>query len=1295
MRTRAREIKLLEKCLQGNSQAFEVIVAKYQELVCAITFSGVADFQQSEELAHQSFVNAWRNLSQLKDLSRFRPWLCTIARNNIRNFLNKNQRDIIAKSKTMENINDTAADEAGPLESAIKKEHEELVSDAIRRIPEQYREPLVLYYRQQQSIKQVALSLDLSRDVVRQRLHRGRKMIKEQLSSIVEETLSATGPKKAFTTAVIASIAGITIKGAGAAAAAGIAAGMSKTGTTTGVAALMSGVTGKIITAAAVAVIGVGAVVTYKHITKNNKDIEAEKVVTFAEEQEPAEDKMLPAKVEEAGMESGILQNKRDETVVTRPSEGKVATAADPCQEDAGTTEYKFKAKGVLSGLITDIETGEPVVNTKVVLSSRNYRTKTDETDENGFYSFDTISDEGNYQIGVFSKDYIGIVENDKQPRIHLTKDSQFIKHFQLPKACMVDTYVVDEDGNPIPDTDLWVTSLAEERGRDIKSSGGSQRTDKDGYALIGGLAAAKTQYLITAVHTRYGKWIKENNRKYREQIREYAPGYSKVTLQDPNIIEYCEIVLKKGETVRGIAKYRDGKPAKECKIIPRPAWWHSLYISPQYPIDANGAFTLSQITPGTYHIQVSIPYGSGNSATVPTLFTTKLPLGKSKLLEVTVPQEPTEVSSSGRMTMQDDPKPRLYGVVTDEVAGEPVNDFRIRYRKIKGHYFGSIGTWSQFSDTKGKFELDVPGSEDAICQVQAVAEGYAPQWSEQIDTANNSAVTIKLTRGGSIAGTVVDEQGNAVENAKVLPYSLAGSVKSSWPVFFASEEGAVLTNKKGRFTLKNLAAGTEYLKVIHPEHTYLISSAIPVGEGEENDIGNLVLENGGTLEGFVYDNQGKPQANITLYAKNHYMFSSSMVQYATATTDPNGFYRMKHLPEELIYITVGNAYQKTGVVGQCIVPANNESTRLDFGGGSVVKGRIVLNGKPLAKTKLKLTLGNPIASGLYRCQANTDENGHFMLRAGIGGTYTLSYDKRTNASTSQNFKLLDIVIGREDIDLGVIPVKGKTLRIRVEIVGEPEEKVQWFLLRENDPVHGACVYWADQPALSDMPLQIDNLRPGFYYAVARLAGRGEYRLPIEITKENDSFDITFPIQDGHVTLTGSYPQDISHIMFTNKDMTISKSISASRSKETGKYRIDGLLPGTYFFNPKWPDFTDSLVVTVPNTYEYTFDLDLAVVQEKLKDDLFVHVMDEDGYPVENASIWIECDGKILRAAWYDGYSGRFYLRGGEHIIHAEKDGLKAQKACEFYVDKNNTASMESRETFIQFRQKKTSKSGL
>ncbi|MBW8017034.1 MAG: sigma-70 family RNA polymerase sigma factor [Planctomycetes bacterium] len=264
-----KEIDLLNKCLKGDAKAFGVIVSNYQELVCAITYSGVADINSSEELAHQTFINAWNKLSQLNDLSKFRPWLCSIARNLVKSSIRTKKRDIIAKAKPMENINDTAAAESGPLESAIKKEHQELVSDAIRHIPEKYREPLVLFYRQRLSIKQIAESLDMSEETAKKQLQRGRKMIKEQLNSIFEETLSATGPKKAFTTAVMTSVAGIALKGTGAAAAAVVTTTGVSAATGTTITTIMSTVTAKIVAAAAVVVIGIGGATAYKQITKD------------------------------------------------------------------------------------------------------------------------------------------------------------------------------------------------------------------------------------------------------------------------------------------------------------------------------------------------------------------------------------------------------------------------------------------------------------------------------------------------------------------------------------------------------------------------------------------------------------------------------------------------------------------------------------------------------------------------------------------------------------------------------------------------------------------------------------------------------------------------------------------------------------------------------------------------------------------------------------------------------------------------------------------------------------------
>ena len=440
-------------------------------------------------------MNAWNKLSQLKDLSKFRPWLCSIARNNIRDYLKKSQRDIIAGAKPMENINDMAADESGPLESAIKKEHETLVSDAIQQVPEQYREPMVLYYRQQQSVKQVALSLDLSEDVVKQRLQRGRKMIREQLSSIVEETLSTTGPKKAFTTAVIASIAGMAIKGTGVAATAGIATVSSTTGTTTGLAAVMSGVTAKIITAAAIVAIGVGAVVTYKHITKPNQTSTPLPTAIVAEKEDDAKSTNEQNKtVEIATSQATEMPDNSISTqiadVVDSPTnlseETKppvISTAPDLSAND----KYNFVPKGVLSGLITDKDTGEPVVEAEIVVYGASIPSGTLVTDVNGFYSLEKIENSKPYMIVIDSKDYIGKPDIDDNYKISIEKDKQQIAHFQLEKACIADLWVKDEQGNPIEGAKIKVVDHATNRSTAASRSNTIKPTDKDGYTLIGG----------------------------------------------------------------------------------------------------------------------------------------------------------------------------------------------------------------------------------------------------------------------------------------------------------------------------------------------------------------------------------------------------------------------------------------------------------------------------------------------------------------------------------------------------------------------------------------------------------------------------------------------------------------------------------------------------------------------------------------------------------------------------------------------------------------------------------------
>ena len=115
--------------------------------------------------------------------------------------------------------------EPGTVEQVISKEQQAMVWGALERIPENYREPIVLFYRQKQSISQVAAGLGLSEDVARQRLSRGRKLLKAEVAKVVEDVLGRTRPGKVFTVAVVAALPALTAQTATAAVAGAAAKG--------------------------------------------------------------------------------------------------------------------------------------------------------------------------------------------------------------------------------------------------------------------------------------------------------------------------------------------------------------------------------------------------------------------------------------------------------------------------------------------------------------------------------------------------------------------------------------------------------------------------------------------------------------------------------------------------------------------------------------------------------------------------------------------------------------------------------------------------------------------------------------------------------------------------------------------------------------------------------------------------------------------------------------------------------------------------------------------------------------
>jgi RNA polymerase sigma factor (sigma-70 family) len=142
----------------------------------------------------------------LREPAKLRAWLCGIARNRINNTLRREGREPLTASEPLETAHGAPASEPSPPDQAISREEEAILWRALDRIPQHYREPLVLFYREQQSIEAVAQDLGLSEDAVKQRLSRGRKLLQEQFLAFVAGALKQTSPGKTFTLGVIAAL---------------------------------------------------------------------------------------------------------------------------------------------------------------------------------------------------------------------------------------------------------------------------------------------------------------------------------------------------------------------------------------------------------------------------------------------------------------------------------------------------------------------------------------------------------------------------------------------------------------------------------------------------------------------------------------------------------------------------------------------------------------------------------------------------------------------------------------------------------------------------------------------------------------------------------------------------------------------------------------------------------------------------------------------------------------------------------------------------------------------------------
>ncbi len=202
----SNDAELVRAALAGDREAFGNIVSRYQTLVCTLTYNATGNLGQSEDLAQETFLTAWKQLADLREPEKLRSWLCGIARNLLNNSLRRQKREPSHAAESLEHISESHSPDPLPVEHAISKEEQAILWRSLEKIPDTYREPLVLFYRENQSVDDVAEKLELTPDTVHQRLSRGRKLLTEEVTAFVQSALARTNPGQAFTIGVLAAL---------------------------------------------------------------------------------------------------------------------------------------------------------------------------------------------------------------------------------------------------------------------------------------------------------------------------------------------------------------------------------------------------------------------------------------------------------------------------------------------------------------------------------------------------------------------------------------------------------------------------------------------------------------------------------------------------------------------------------------------------------------------------------------------------------------------------------------------------------------------------------------------------------------------------------------------------------------------------------------------------------------------------------------------------------------------------------------------------------------------------------
>ncbi|KKL45844.1 hypothetical protein LCGC14_2351550, partial [marine sediment metagenome] len=181
------DAQLVGEAVAGQSEALARLIRRHQDRAYGTAVGMLSDFDLARDVVQEAFLRACRDIHKLRDPARFAGWLHGIVRNTAREAMRELRRVRAMAEElkhTVEPFAPTPPADVGVEES----ERRRLVREALERLGQKNREVVSLHYVDGLSYADIAEYLDVTKATVQGRLQRGRRELRKELLTMVEET---------------------------------------------------------------------------------------------------------------------------------------------------------------------------------------------------------------------------------------------------------------------------------------------------------------------------------------------------------------------------------------------------------------------------------------------------------------------------------------------------------------------------------------------------------------------------------------------------------------------------------------------------------------------------------------------------------------------------------------------------------------------------------------------------------------------------------------------------------------------------------------------------------------------------------------------------------------------------------------------------------------------------------------------------------------------------------------------------------------------------------------------------